>query len=104
MKRAGTKWFPAPPFFIRMLQIRTHLPSHPSPCSILIYRKMAGSCMLACGRISAPSLCSILIYRKMAPSSKTATTPVTPATAEPTVCSLYACETVMPENWLTTQK
>ena len=51
-----------------------------------------------------PQPLPILIYRKMAPSSKTATTPVTPATAEPTVCSLYACETVMPENWLTTQK
>ena len=29
---------------------------------------------------------------------------VSPATAVPRVCRRYACETLIPENWLTTQK
>lgn len=30
--------------------------------------------------------------------TKTATIPVIPATAEPTVCKRYACDTLIPEN------
>lgn len=92
LKRAGGKWFPGSTICANLQSICARYAAH-----------RRARCVQK-GRTRRRHGFDERIYPNKAPSARIERMPAAPATAEPPVCSLYACETVMPENWLTTQK